>query len=122
MINALIKNPQQFNSAWYYAGKDEEQGVFFEFSWEDGSKNKTRGTQGRNIVRDSIVTRIRTDYDIQFKIGGYVVLSDGNMYYIDSIIEEISTVAYQSLGTVCDPSKDSILTLSIVQNTKAGAP
>ncbi len=122
MIHMLMRDPEEVFGAYLFRNSSDDIGEYFEFGYEGNSTRSTRATVGKNLLTNDGSTRIRTDWDLSFFPGSYVLLLDDNsMHIIDAVDTEISSTASQALLFNKRPERDVILTLRLVRNPK-GAP
>lgn len=119
MIHMLMRDPEEAFGAYLFRNSSDDIGEYFEFGYEGNNTRSTRVTVGKNLLTSDGSTRIRTDWDLSFFPGSYVLLLDDNsMHIIDAVDTEISSTASQALLFNKRPERDVILTLRLVRNPK----
>lgn len=121
MLHMLMRDPEQCFGAYLFRHSTDENGEYFEYKYENNDSRSSRVSVGRNLMTQDGVTRVRTNWDISFFPGSYVLLADSNMYIIEEATNEISSTASQALLVNVLPDRDTILSLRLVRNPRGAA-
>lgn len=122
MIYMLTRDPNEVFGAYLFRSTTDNVGEYFEFAYEDNAKRSSRVAVGKNLMTSDGQTRIRTDWNVTFTPGIYVLLLDDNsMHIIYSVETELASTASQALMFNRVPERDTILTLRLVRNPKGAA-
>ena len=117
MLFSLRKDPLMCLAGRYFEYAEADEGEYFEYAPEN-DVSRSRDTSVRNMVIQEGVTAIRTNWDIPFRPGAYVLLSDGNTYMIENTTRAPASTSFQTLAVCTTPERDWILSLRLVANLR----
>lgn len=100
-----------------YETPQAAEGQYFEYE-PINDVSHSRDVAVRNLVILEGVTAIRTNWDLPFRPGAYVLLADNNTYMIESTTRAPSSTNYQALFVSNYPEQDWILSVRLVANLR----
>ena len=118
MIGALTSQSFQYLEARRYKTKDNnERGTYFRFE-ELNDQNERFGTVINNLIADDTTYVIKTNWDIDFKVGEFVIdKKSRKMWTIQQIERLRQDVNSQTLYWLTkNPETDYVLSLVQVEN------
>lgn len=118
MIGALTSQSFQYLEARRYKTKDNnEQGTYFRFE-ELNDQNERFGTVINNLIADDTTYVIKTNWDIDFKVGEFIIdKKSRKMWTIQQIERLRQDVNSQTLYWLTkNPETDYVLSLVQVEN------
>ena len=118
MIGALTSQSFQYLEARRYKTKDNnEQGTYFRFE-ELNDQNERFGTVINNLIADDTTYVIKTNWDIDFKVGEFIIdKKSRKMWTIQQIEKLRQDVNSQTLYWLTkNPETDYVLSLVQVEN------
>ena len=118
MIGALTQQSFQYLEARRYKTKDNnEQGTYFRFE-ELNDQNERFGTVINNLIADDTTYVIKTNWDIDFKVGEFIIdKKSRKMWTIQQIEKLRQDVNSQTLYWLTkNPETDYVLSLVQVEN------
>lgn len=118
MIGALTSQSFQYLEARRYKTKDNnEQGTYFRFE-ELNDQNERFGTVINNLIADDTTYVIKTNWDIDFKVGEFIIdKKSRKMWTIQQIEKLRQDVNSQTLYWLSkNPETDYVLSLVQVEN------
>ena len=118
MIGALTSQSFQYLEARRYKTKDNnEQGIYFRYE-ELNDQNSFFGTVINNLIADQSRYVIKTNWDIGFEVGDFIIdKKSGNMW----TIEQIERLQHDTNSQVMfwlkkNPETDFVLSLVKIEN------
>ncbi len=117
MIFALRRDPLMCLGGRFYETPRANEGEYFEYEPMDDISH-SRDVAVRNLVITEGATVIRTNWDLPFRPGTYVLLADGNNYLIESTSRAPASTSFQALAVCTCPEQDWLLSLRLVANLK----
>lgn len=118
MIGALTSQSFQYLEARRYKTKDNnERGTYFRFE-ELNDQNERFGTVINNLIADDTTYVIKTNWDIDFKVGEFIIdKKSRKMWTIQQIEKLRQDVNSQTLYWLTkNPETDYVLSLVQVEN------
>ena len=118
MIGALASQSFQYLEARRYKTKDNnERGTYFRFE-ELNDQNERFGTVINNLIADDTTYVIKTNWDIDFKVGEFIIdKKSRKMWTIQQIERLRQDVNSQTLYWLTkNPETDYVLSLVQVEN------
>lgn len=118
MIGALTSQSFQYLEARRYKTKDNnERGTYFRFE-ELNDQNERFGTVINNLIADDTTYVIKTNWDIDFKVGEFIIdKKSRKMWTIQQIERLRQDVNSQTLYWLTkNPETDYVLSLVQVEN------
>ena len=116
MLDTLIIDPLSYFSGRLYRSAEDREGEPFEYARED-QQRREMVQYLRNIGIEAGTLLIRTTWALGYAPGMYVLLADGNRYYITAVAEDVTAANPQSLAFMSiNPATDYYLSLRIVEN------
>ena len=118
MIGALTSQSFQYLEARRYKTKDNsEHGTYFRFE-ELNDQNEIFGTVINNLIADDTTYVIKTNWDIDFKVGEFIIdKKSRKMWTIQQIERLRQDVNSQTLYWLTkNPETDYVLSLVQVEN------
>ena len=118
MIGALTSQSFQYLEARRYKTKDNnERGTYFRFE-ELNDQNERFGTVVNNLIADDTTYVIKTNWDIDFKVGEFIIdKKSRKMWTIQQIERLRQDVNSQTLYWLTkNPETDYVLSLVQVEN------
>lgn len=118
MIGALTSQSFQYLEARRYKTKDNnERGTYFRFE-ELNDQNERFGTVINNLIADDTTYVIKTNWDIDFKVGEFIIdKKSRKMWTIQQIEKLRQDVNSQTLYWLSkNPETDYVLSLVQVEN------
>ena len=118
MIGALTSQSFQYLEARRYKTKDNnERGTYFRFE-ELNDQNERFGTVINNLIADDTTYVIKTNWDINFKVGEFIIdKKSRKMWTIQQIERLRQDVNSQTLYWLTkNPETDYVLSLVQVEN------
>ena len=118
MIGALTSQSFQYLEARRYKTKDNsEHGTYFRFE-ELNDQNERFGTVINNLIADDTTYVIKTNWDIDFKVGEFIIdKKSRKMWTIQQIERLRQDVNSQTLYWLTkNPETDYVLSLVQVEN------
>lgn len=118
MIGALTSQSFQYLEARRYKTKDNnERGTYFRFE-ELNDQNERFGTVINNLIADDTTYVIKTNWDIDFKVGEFIIdKKSRKMWTIQQIERLRQDVNSQTLYWLAkNPETDYVLSLVQVEN------
>lgn len=118
MIGALTSQSFQYLEARRYKTKDNnEHGTYFRFE-ELNDQNERFGTVINNLIADDTTYVIKTNWDIDFKVGEFIIdKKSRKMWTIQQIERLRQDVNSQTLYWLSkNPETDYVLSLVQVEN------
>ena len=118
MIGALTSQSFQYLEARRYKTKNNnEHGTYFRFE-ELNDQNKRFGTVINNLIADDTTYVIKTNWDIDFKVGEFIIdKKSRKMWTIQQIERLRQDVNSQTLYWLTkNPETDYVLSLVQVEN------
>ena len=101
----------------FYETTQAPEGEYFEYEPMDDI-SRSRDAAVRNLVITEGATAIRTNWDLPFRPGAYVLLADRNTYLIESTSKAPASTSFQSLSVCAYPEQDWILSVRLVANLR----
>lgn len=117
MIFGLRRDPLMCLGGRFYETPHAHEGEYFEYE-PMGEVSRNRDIAVRNLVITEGVTVIRTNWDLPFRPGTYVLLADGNNYLIESTSRAPASTSFQALTVCAYPEQDWVLSLRLVSNLR----
>ena len=118
MIGALTSQSFQYLEARRYKTKDNnERGTYFRFE-ELNDQNERFGTVINNLIADDTTYVIKTNWDIDFKVGEFIIDKKSRKMWTLQQIERLrQDVNSQTLYWLTkNPETDYVLSLVQVEN------
>ena len=118
MIGALTSQSFQYLEARRYKTKDNnERGTYFRFE-ELNDQNERFGTVINNLIADDTTYVIKTNWDIDFKVGEFIIDKKSRKMWTSQQIERLrQDVNSQTLYWLTkNPETDYVLSLVQVEN------
>ena len=108
----------QFVDGTYYEKKTSQQGEPFRFEILVDQR-KSYGQIINNLIATQGRVTIKTNYNLDFKISGYVVFKNGRKFLISDIVEMEQEINPQTLYWFKEnPNTDLVLSLVEVENVE----
>lgn len=117
MIFGLRRDPLMCLGGRFYKTPQAPEGEYFEYAPENDVSH-SRDTAVRNLVIEEGVTVIRTNWDLPFRPGTYVLLADNNTYMIENTARAPASTNYQALSVSTYPEQDWVLSVRLVANLR----
>ena len=109
----------QYHNGTYFEKKTDTQGEYFRFEILV-DKRKSYGQIINNLIATQGRMTILTNYNIPFKINGYITFKNGRRFIISEIIEMENEVNPQTnYWFTKNPSTDFVLSLTEIENVYA---
>lgn len=94
-------------------------GVAIDYEHVDPTEYHYRSLLGNLIDKDGATATIKTRDSLDYKVGGYIVLSDGGLYAIVSVTRDVSSAAKQAMRFNAVPlDTEFVLRLVQVENPR----
>lgn len=109
----------QYNNGIYYKLKTDTQGENFRFEILV-DKQKSYGQIINNLIATQGRITIKTNYDIDFKINGYITFRNGRRFIISQIVEMEQELNPQTnYWFAKNPNTDLVISLTEIENPYA---
>lgn len=76
---------------------NEAVSVAIDYEHVDPTEYHYRSLLGNLIDKDGATTTIKTRDNLDYKVGGYIVFSDGGLYAIISVTRDVSSASKQAM-------------------------
>lgn len=117
MLGIIAKNQKEMFGATLYAGRDDNQGEYFEFYYAESVRYEDR-QHITNLISDAGYTTIITSWELGFQERQYVEIGS-EMYRIDDVAVDRNAGRRSANRVGINPLTEYQLTLNKVANPKA---
>lgn len=113
----IFKNQgTQYHSGTYYEKKTDTQGEEFRFEILTDKRN-SYGQIVNNLIAVQGRMTILTNYDLPFKVNGYITTKNGKKYIVSETVELDSELNPQTnYWFKKNPNTDTVLSLTEIEN------
>ncbi|MBQ8382015.1 MAG: hypothetical protein IJX47_02290 [Clostridia bacterium] len=117
MLGIIAKNQREMFGATLYAGRDDDQGEYFEFYYAEPTRYEDR-QHVTNLISDASYTTIVTSWELGFRDRQFVEIGS-EMYRIDDIVVDRNAGRQSANRVGLNPLTEYRLTLNAVANPRA---